>query len=147
MTLNLQATRPFRRIAITIETDLGSLGAFIGDIASDAWTRVPVDGELKAMAWMPDGKRLLVYGLRSGELALLLADVDEGEAPQKLYVGEAGRLTVAHDGSAVLLTDGGDIARLALTGEQVAKPWLETPGSECCPTFFTRRSLGGVSVG
>ena len=54
-----------RRIAVTVQTDVGSREAVIVDIASGAWARLGSEGDLTAGGWMPDGKHLLLFGSRS----------------------------------------------------------------------------------
>jgi Tol biopolymer transport system component len=138
-------TRPFfspdgRRIAVAVQTDVDSQGAFVLDVASGAWTRVAGEGDLFPGAWMPDGARLLLIGSWSGEVGLQLASVDGSEAPRTLHLGEASNLAVSRDGSTVLFgTQAGpvqwDIWRLALGSGQEKEPWLATPALEMEPSF------------
>jgi serine/threonine-protein kinase len=125
-----------RRIAVTVQTDVGTYGAFAVDIASGAWTRVGGEGDFSLRAWMPDGKRLLL----GGSEGLLLAPVDGSEPTEILYRGEAQYCAVAPDGSAVLFSWNPtpaqwDISRLALSEPHEATPWLATPSSELGPSF------------
>ncbi len=121
------------RIAVSVTTDVGSRGAFVVDIASDAWTRV--GGDAKPVAWMPDSKRVLL-----SEEGLLLAPIDGSEPAVTLHVGDAAFVSVAPDESTVFFCTQAepsqfDIWRLTLTSKSEAEPWLATPSSETSPGF------------
>jgi serine/threonine-protein kinase len=125
-----------RRIAVTVQTDVGTYGAFAVDVASGAWTRLGGGGDFWLRAWMPDGKRLLLGDWEG----LLLAPVDGSESTESLYRGEAQYCAVAPDGSAVLFSWNPvpaqwDISRLELSESNEATPWLGTPSSELLPSF------------
>ncbi len=128
-------SRDGRRIAVSVEMDVGSWGAFVVDIASDAWTRV--GGDVTPAAWMPDSERLLLI---EGVEALLLAPIDGSEPAATLHVGESDFVRVTPDGSAVLFGSQAapslyDIWRLTLANKSDAQPWLATGSSEGSPDF------------
>ncbi len=132
-----------RSIAVSVVNDLGVPGTFVVDVASDVWTRVgDVDQYLVPMAWMPDGKSLLLYDARNGrDDRILVAPVD-GSAPSATIRVRLMWLppSVAPDASALLFDrqtgpQQWDIWRLALTGDHSAAPWLSTPGVEMSPSF------------
>jgi serine/threonine-protein kinase len=142
-----------RRIAATVQTDVGAWDTFVLDIGSGAWTRVSVTGETSASsgwaprrgffnaAWMPDGERLVIDGSSSRDRGLLVAPIDGSEPPRAFPTGVLAELpVVAPDGSAVLFAINSrpgdyDIWRVALTGKSAAEPWLATPNFENRPVF------------
>jgi len=89
-------SRDGRRIAVAVEQHVGSWGAFVIDLESDAWTRVASDAA--PLAWSPDGKLLLSAG------GLRLATVDWSQPPVALHVGNLGHAAVAPDGSILFST-------------------------------------------
>jgi serine/threonine-protein kinase len=135
-----------RRIAVTVQTDVGVMESFVLDIRSGAWTRVNVEETSTSpgsprfrfvAGWMPDGERLLHVDWNDDETSLV--SVDDSEPPETLpLVVEEDETSVAPDGNALLTArqiNRWDIWRVGLTGERVAEPWLATPSEERAPRF------------
>jgi len=132
------------RIAVTVQTEVGVMEAFVLDIRSGAWTRVDVEEASPSLGsershlvagWMPDGERLILGGGREG----LLASIDRSEPPEIVpFEVDSSGTSVAPDGHVLLTqkqTNRWDIWRVGLTGERAAEPWLTTPSEEGFPRF------------
>ena len=150
-----------KRLAFLADSDGdGANELWISDIRGGGARRIPVDGHFaSAIAWRPDGKRLV--GARRtapGQAGLVEVDPDEGDAtpidapgadattpalsPDGRFLAYAARPDAASSLSVWLAAaDGGDAAMIAPSKEQSLWPRF-TPDSEAI-AFFSRRDTAG----
>lgn len=129
-----------RHIAVGVATDVDSLGTFVLDVVSSAWTRVGGEGNLMPEAWAPDGKRLFLVGSRHDASGMFVGSLDGSEAPRLLHERAADTMDVASDGRSALFSAEAtpqqwDLWRFSLEGDEKLGPWLATKSIEVYPTF------------
>jgi len=132
-----------RRIAVSVEGP-GSDDIWIGDLASDAWTRLMFEGDNRGPVWSPDGLRVAFQSLREGAPSLYWAPADGSGKPTRLPLERPGYVTpraFSPDGKEMLVTaifpdaTGMDLWIVGTAEGNRPRPIVATPATEGAGAF------------
>jgi eukaryotic-like serine/threonine-protein kinase len=107
------------------------------DIAQGTLARLTFEGRTEQAVWSPDGSRIAFASTIKGAQNLYLARSDAGAPPEPLTSGPTLQFpgSWTPDSRQLVLTNGGDIAVLALDGTRTPKPLIATPFVERMPAL------------
>ncbi len=132
-----------RRIAVTIEGPSND-DIWIGDLASDAWTRLTLEGDNRFPVWSPDGSRVAFQSFPEGAPNVSWAPSDGSGKPTRLTLERPGYVTprsFSPDGKEIAVSaifpdaTGVDVWIVGTAEGSRPRPIVATPAAESAGMF------------